>query len=480
MGTWEEIIAALDALLASPPESVEEVLASLAEINTAIQTLIAEASADGSAEEAVAEAEANADAVAEKMAKVEGIIAKKRKLAELKAKSATLGNIFTTSAGAPPSPSKVEVKGRAYRGKSFKNGEDAYKSGLFMAAMLGNKEAQSKYAEKYGKIQYKSQTTENDVLGGYLVPEEFEAAIAFQREQYGVARSIVQVVSMNSQTRTMFKNDGGTNVYAVGEGQTITASDISFDKVMLRNGKFAAVTKLTQEVVDDAYADIADEVAKDHGFAHAKREDQVVFTSTGGSTYHNFVGLLYKWQLDVANGGGTWTTDADKAKHGGIVVATGSTWSSVTLADITKMLGRVRTDVSTGGFGFLTHQAFYWEVMVPLLQAAGGQTQTERIDGVNEPRFMGYPVKFVEVMPSATAVSDIPLVFGNLASAVMLGDRKGLAFETNNTLGFLEEEIYLKSSTRYGVNCHDIGVYDHSTAANRTRGAVVALATKNA
>lgn len=480
MGTWEEIIAALDALLASPPESVEEVLATLAEINTAIQTMISEASAENSSEEAVAAAEANADAVAEKIAKVEAIVTKKRQLVALKSKSDTLKSLITTSAGAPPSPSRVEVKGRAYRGKSFADGESAFKSGLFLAATLGNPDARQKYTEKYGKLQVKSQNTENDNLGGYLVPEEFEAAIAFQREQYGVARGLVQVVSMNSQTRTMFKNDGGTNVYAVGEGQTITQSDISFDKVMLRNGKFAAVTKLTQEVIEDAYADIADEVAKDHGFAHAKREDQVVFTSTGGSDYHNFVGLLYKWQLDVANGGGTWTTDADKAKHGGIVVATGSTWTSVTLANITKMLGRVRTDVSTGGFGFTTHQAFYWEVMVPLLQAAGGQTQTERVDGVNQPRFMGYNVQFAEVFPSATAVSDIPLIFGNLSSAVMLGDRKGLSFSTNDTLGYLEEEVFLKSTTRYGVNCHDIGVYDSTTAANRTRGAVVALATKNA
>lgn len=478
MTTWEEIIAALDALLASPPDTVEAVLSQLGSISQAIQDMVNAAAGEAATEDVVAAAEASAPIVTEKIAKVNAIIAKKKGLADLKEKAASIVTMTNTPAVKAPSNAVPVISGKAYGGKIYKSGEEAYKAGLFFAGALGNSDAQTKGNEKYG-MQFKYQQSTNDVLGGYLVPDEVDAAIQFMREQYGAARQYCNVVTMNSQSRTIFRNNGGTNIYAVGEGQEVTESDIDFGKYLLRNGKFAALTKFTLELVEDAYTSIADEITKDHAFAHAKREDEVCFTSTGGSTYHNFTGLLYKWQLDVANGGGTWTTDADKAKHGGIVLASSSTWSGITLADLTKMPGRVRGDVPSGDFAYYANRVFFYDVIWPLLQAAGGQTQTERENGVATPMINGYPVRFIEVFPSATAVDDIPVAFGSMMGGVTLADRRGLTFDTDDRLGWKSDILFGKSSARYGSNPHDIGIYDNSTAANRTRGALVALATKH-
>ncbi|HET9702353.1 MAG TPA: phage major capsid protein, partial [Burkholderiales bacterium] len=68
---------------------------------------------------------------------------------------------------------------------------------------------------------------------GWLVPVEMETAIISNREQYGVARRICNVIPMGTATMTIPRVTSDITAYFVGEGNTGTASDSGGDQVQL-------------------------------------------------------------------------------------------------------------------------------------------------------------------------------------------------------------------------------------------------------
>ena len=69
--------------------------------------------------------------------------------------------------------------------------------------------------------------------------------------------------------------------------------------------------------------------------------------------------------------------------------------------------------------------------------------------------------------------------FGDASAAGLFYDRQGLTVTPSTEDGFIKDEIFWKSTTRYGVNWWNIGNAS-TTASARRRGALAALVTKNA
>jgi HK97 family phage major capsid protein len=101
---------------------------------------------------------------------------------------------------------------------------------------------------------------------------------------------------------------------------------------------------------------------------------------------------------------------------------------------------------------------FYESVPMKLLAAAGGNTIQTIADGLTgEPRFLGNPVVFSQVMPRAAAVSVVVAMFGNFPLGAAMGDRRQLEIAESIEYAFNTDQIALRGIERVGFNIHDVG-----------------------
>lgn len=440
----------------------------------------------------------NEAATAEEVAAVEGKMAQiedlKKQIEQAKKNAETieqatksaneareLANKARVITNAIPKPSAAEEttskKSRRIL-KVFSSEQDAYKAGMFLRSILSsNNEVKSnsrQWCESKG-VEYKTLTSAVEGSAGLFVIPEIESAIIRTISQYGVARKNAKNVTMNSESRVFFKaNTGNTAYFVTNQGQA-TVTDASWLPVTLTAKKLSAYAKYEELLSDDATINLAEEVVYELGVALAYREDYASFMGDGSSTNGGIVGITEQFKKLAVDAGGTWATDAHKVYAAGVTAATGSTWASVTLADLAKVVAGVKKGQG-GKFGWYLNDDFHGTVMIPLALAAGGVYAAEVTNGVGQ-TFLGYPVNFVDVMPdrNATAANSIPVVFGDMENACVFGDRQGVQVKSEND--FDTDTVKVKATERFDFIAHDLGNAS-STAGSRVRGKMSCLAIK--
>lgn len=361
--------------------------------------------------------------------------------------------------------------------------EKAYGFGQFLSAALNPGTAQGQKSLKWCadrgipveaiKVHQESINT----TGGVLVPPQFDNDIVDLREEYGEARKALKNVVMDSDSYTTPRRTGGLTPYFVAETDAATESTKSWDQVMLTAKETRILSYITKNLSDDAFISVMDDLAGEMAYADALKEDNCAFNGDGTSTYGGMVGVRNRFINAVVAAGGTWATDAHKLYGAGISNAATSTWAGITLANFSTMKSKLPKYARNKNTAWYCHQTFFDDVMEKLMLAAGGITDAMIANGT-QMKFMGFPVVSVQVMPSATAVSDIPVILGDLSLAAFFGDRRQTTIETSSDFRFTQREIAILSSERFDINWHDIGNAS-STAASRVPGPVVALATLN-
>ncbi|CAB4141459.1 major_cap_HK97, phage major capsid protein, HK97 family [uncultured Caudovirales phage] len=476
--TLEEILALLDALAANPNATPEEMAATLAQVRDALLALTQPSdNGDNSAPQGDTLTAEQTLAITEKITKLDNI--RKKKLAARAAIAGIKSADWSAPANALPTGTKtgnaspkIEVKSR-HNAKHFKSNEDAFKVGKFLRAVSGD-QASYQWCQDNG-IAVKTMSEGNDISAGILVPEVWEDAIWNLKEPRGIARQYARIVPMNSPVTKRIKFQGGANTYFVGEGVAPTASDLQYGFTSLTAKKLGHLQYVTYELADDALVNVVDEITREAAYALSDKEDQCLFLGDATSNFGGVTGLRSAYQFLVEQAGGTWATDADKAKLASAVVGATNAWSGITRDNISSLRGKVRQGQGND-YAYFCSSQFYFDVMGKLAYAAGGVTGTEIVNGVPQERFDGYPVVFVETMPAETATNDIPLYFGSMSNAVDFGDLKATTVETDKNIRTQIWEIV--TTERFDINVHDVGNYN-ATAANRKRGSLAALITKN-
>ena len=351
---------------------------------------------------------------------------------------------------------------RIFGGTKAEANAKAYGLGMwFLGAVCGNAKA-IQWANERG---YKTHVTNDNSLGGYLVPEEFAGDIINLVEQYGVFRANSRVVSMSSDTRVQPKRSGGVTAYFVGEGASITESTNQFDNVRLTAKKLAVYTRLSSELNEDAAVDLGGWVAAECARAFAQKEDECGFAGDGTSTYGGIVGAREALK-------GISATIGDIK---GLQVATGTgyatSYGSAILADFRGVVGRLPQFADTANAAWYVSRTFYHTVMAKLADAAGGNTnETIAAGGPREPLFMGYPVRISQAMPSSPAVSQVCALLGDLSQGAFFGDRRGIGVSLSEHDAFQTDELALRAVERFDINVFGVG--DTSAA-----GPIVGLIT---
>lgn len=444
-----------------------ELRAALLDEATAINNLVTKESRDPTAEESARLAEIlGEDGNGGAAAKLATRIAQAQKLeAEIAAVAAQRMQPVKHEAAPVNAGSKFVIPARAARyqatdiGKHFPRAEAdamAYGLGQWFAGVCGSESARQ-WCQDHG-VQFRAAMTEGfDSKGGYLVPEQFEAAVIALLNEYGVARRSLSVVPMTSDTKVQPRRTGGLTVYSVGEASAISPSDIAYDQVRLIAKKFGILSRHSTELAEDAAVAMGNEFAREIAYAFAEKEDQCAFNGDGSSTYGGIVGLK-----NALAAGSKFTAAAGN-----------TAFSTLDLEDFEGMLAKLPSYAyMNGGPAWYISRAGWSVSMQRLLAAAGGNTIADLQAGA-QPRFLGYPVVFADVMNSTltaqTSTTGLAYV-GNLRMAGLFGDRRGLAVAQSSDVYFTSDEIALRATERFDVNIHDKG--DANNA-----GAMVVLAT---
>ncbi len=327
--------------------------------------------------------------------------------------------------------------------------------------------AARKYCEEHG-LRHKLHETATNTAGGYMVPEEFGTDLIDLREQYGVARQVLKIRPMSSDTRTDPRRAGGLTAHFVGEGSAGTESTKKWDQIRLIAKDLMVLSRYTAQLSEDAVINIGDDLAGEIAYAFSEKEDSCAFKGDGTSTYGGITGIPQR--LEDING-------VDDG--GGIVLGANNEWSGLTLANFNKVVGILPQYADSQNVVWVCHRTFYYSVMEKLLLAAGGTPATEIREGQRQPRplFQVYPVVFLQIMPSSEENSQIPVLFGDFSLAASFGDRSqdSIMFSEHATVDgesvFERNQIAIRGTERFDINVHDVGT---ATAAGPVVGLITA------
>jgi len=357
--------------------------------------------------------------------------------------------------------------GKSSEGRSAD--ERAYRFGQWCLASIA-KQLPGKYnfphAVKFTENYITKVSTEgNNTGGGVLVPDEFGNDLIDLREKYGVARKVLKIVPMSSDTRTDPKRTSGLTAYFVAESAAGTESTKGWDQVRLTAKDLMVLSRYTSQLNEDAVINIGDDLAGEIAYAFANKEDDCAFNGTGADTYGGITGVRVAIDNVASNAGINTQT-------------TGNTWAAIVLADFNNTVAKLPQYADSPNACWVAHRAFYYGVMQKVELAAGGVTSYEVREGNRKPRplFLGYPVEISQVYPSATATATIACTLGDHSMGASFGDRRqdSIAFSEHASIGgqsvFERGQIAIRGTERFDVNVHAPGT---SSAA----GPIVALKT---
>lgn len=310
---------------------------------------------------------------------------------------------------------------------------------------------QNEYVQKKAdrEICTKAQVEFNQQLGGALVPQEFAPQLIRLTEQYGAAKRLANVVPMSSESKAYARKTGIASMTPIAENGTISVSDNNYGNVTLTAKKYGVLFKVSNELFNDSAISVSDDIANSIAEAEAIAIDQAYFLGDGSSTYANQIGLI-----------------AGLSSASSYITA--AAWGSITKEHFTEMMGSVEY-VNAARLSFACSRQFFVQVMMRL-DKASSQFKDISTGNLGGGTFMGYPVQFVQVMPTATASSQKCVYFGDFVGGSMIGDRQMLSIASSEQFYFDSDSIAVRGTSRFNVNIHGAG-------RGETYGPICALKT---
>ena len=319
----------------------------------------------------------------------------------------------------------IPARVKNQRSKHFASSEDAFKSGMWLAALGGNRRAKDFVA---------AQNIGTPADGGNLVPDPLSDALINLMEQRGAARQACQRVVMSADTWTVPKVTAHATVYYPAEAAAITESDLAFSQVQLTAKKLAALVKMSTEVTEDSIVDIMNVVVESIAYSIALEEDKNLFNGVAGGV--NTSGIAGNASVD----------DTNVASAGALA-----------LSDLTACASGIGNPIIGAQNAWWMSPVIFNSVVRDLVNAAGGNTIAD-LEGGQRPLLLGYPVNFVSALPSAPASGELVAVFGDLRLGAYFGDRRALNFKTLSELYMENDQLGVVATERIdiAVSCPEV------------------------
>jgi HK97 family phage major capsid protein len=346
-----------------------------------------------------------------------------------------------------PAVTRPKVWGGLKNFKDDANGEavdKALRFGHWLMASRGNRKSLN-FCDTHG-IEVKAHTEGVNSAGGFLVPDEFETELISLREQYGVFRRNARVRPMSSDTLRVPRRSATLSANFVGEATAISESTQTFEGVTLVAKKLGVLTTISNELNEDAFVNLADDVAGEIAYAFAKKEDECGFIGDGTSTYGGINGVA------TALAAGTLNTN--------YIEATLTTAADITMADVHALMSLLPAYADTPNCKFYMHKGTWHGGFEKVAVASGGTSAREIQDGYRgTPTFFGYPVEFTQVMTSGSySANNAVALFGDLSLAASFGDRRQTTVQVSDSAlnAFEQDELAIRGTERFDINVHDL------------------------
>ena len=344
-------------------------------------------------------------------------------------------------------------KDQEVAGQVIRAVDQAYTAGMWFKATIFDSAEAKDWCKSRGIAVEKAQGENVNSAGGFLVPEELLANIIVLREQFGVFRQECRVIPMGSDTLNWPRRVGGLTAYFTGEGQAVTESQASWDNVNLTAKKLGALTRMSNEIAEDAVVSIADWLVGEIAYAFATKEDDSGFNGDGSSAFGGIRGLA--------------TIFADGAHTAGQYTASSATLTSLVSKDFTGTMGKL-PQYAIGSAKWYMSQQMFLSAAGTVLAGAGGNKIEDLQAGVRaavgtntnlkDPMLLGFPVKIAQKLPITTPGSGKPMFyFGDLNMSSALGERRGVTIRRSDHRYFENDQIGLLGTERFDINNHDLG-----------------------
>jgi HK97 family phage major capsid protein len=268
-----------------------------------------------------------------------------------------------------PAIARPKVWGSLKNFKSDDRGDavdKALRFGHWLLASKGNRKSLA-FCDRHG-IEVKAHTEGVNSAGGFLVPDEFETELISLREQFGVFRREARVRPMSSDTLRVPRRSATLSASFVGEATAGTESTQTFESVLLVAKKAMVLTTVSNELNEDAFVNLADDVAGEIAYAFAKKEDECGFIGTGTSTYGGIQGVV-----DIIENGTTAVQYYDSTLS--------SSFADLSLDNIGAFMGLLPAYADTPNAKFYMHKAVWHGAFEAALTSAGGTSAREIKDG---------------------------------------------------------------------------------------------------
>lgn len=275
---------------------------------------------------------------------------------------------------------------------------------------------------------FKALTEGTGSAGGFVVPEEFAAEVNRVVEDFGLVPKLCRKYPMKYDTLNVPRLSATVSVTYPGEATAGTASQPTFEQVVLSAKTMVGITPMSNELLADANISVVDLLVELFAEAIAGQLDSQGLTGTGSP----FTGILSDTGVTVvqpANGTGNSTfTGAATPDNMRDLIAGVKPWSLQGAAFIMhRSVWSLIQKTKTSGSG-----EYFWSAANPQLSGSA----TVGFPTAQAGTLWGYPVYLSDKMPTTTAVSTKFVIFGNLKHLYMgVRSEMGVAISQDATVG---------------------------------------------
>ena len=311
------------------------------------------------------------------------------------------------------------------------------------AVLRGNTDYMQKGYSEYG---WKTAVETTGSGGGFLVPVQQETELVPLLRAQSVIRNMpgINILTTNSDTTTIPKQNVGSTAYWVAEAAAITPSDLGFAMLTFNPKKVAVVVAISREMLEDSNPAIEQIVRTDITKQMSLAMDNAFIQGNGVGQP---LGLLFNPAIST------------------IAFAAGAASAGPEISAIKKATALIRNSNANpnGVIGNSRHQDYLENVKdstgQPIYGQPGGYDYSRLpispIGGgagdVNQPimgKMLGLQFGISNQLTiSATSAGTGPLLFGDWRYFTIV-DRVGIQIEVSKEIGFLSDVVYYKATAR--------------------------------
>lgn len=246
--------------------------------------------------------------------------------------------------------------------------------------------------------EVKTLNTESGPDGGFLVPQEMSNEIYKRIIEISDVRAIAKVRNMGKLLRQPVRSTIPT-VYRVGEMQTVTPSQSTYEARELVAKTMVAEVKITRQELEDAGFDMASQIASDVALGFAEKDGR-----------------------DFVIGEGTPTTPQGFMTAPGVESFNSGVADNITSDSLINITGQVKV-------GYDPIYAFNRRTLAAIRQLKDSVGQYLWVPGqlsAGVPNNLnGYRYVSLINMPDIAA-NAYPVIFGDFMRGYLIGDRQGM------------------------------------------------------